>query len=153
PTWFGRLIRTTALRMEHEPDPTLGPALARRESQFQWSSSGQSGGPGRAGVDGRGVADGGAEVVGEVGLVEVAEVAGEQGQVEVVPLVEALDRLVEAGPADDPLGGDAGVGGEQPLEAAGADPEATGQLPDQGDLAVGHDLVHHPVDQGEVRGR
>jgi hypothetical protein len=39
-----------------------------------------------------------------VGLVEVAELAGQEGQVEVVAGVQALDRLVEAGPADDPFG-------------------------------------------------
>jgi hypothetical protein len=40
-----------------------------------------------------------------VGLVEVAEVAGEEAQVDVVALVEALDRLVEAGALDDPFWG------------------------------------------------
>ena len=59
--------------------------------------------PWAVGVGGWRAADGGAEVAGEMGLVEVAEVAGEEPQVDVVALVEALDRLVEAGALDDPL--------------------------------------------------
>ena len=86
-----------------------------------------------------------------MGLVEVAELAGQEAQVGLVALVQPLDRLVEAGPADHPLGADPHVGGEQALEPAGADAGAVGQLPDPGDLAVGHDLVDDPVDQGHAR--
>ena len=42
------------------------------------------------------MADGGAEVVGEVGLVEVAEVAGEQGQVDLGLLARDLGYFDQA---------------------------------------------------------
>ena len=67
-----------------------------------------------------------------MGLVEVAEVAGEEAQVDMVALVEALDRLVEAGALDDPFGGDADVGGEQALEPADADAGLVGEVLDLG---------------------
>jgi hypothetical protein len=51
------------------------------------------------------------------------------------------------------LGGDADVGGEQPLEPAGADAGPLGHLPDPGQVLVGHDQVDRAIDERHVRVR
>jgi len=97
--------------------------------------------PGSA-VAGRRHPERGGEVPGQVGLVGVAEVGGERGPVHVAvraARVGAQRRLVQPGAAHHPLGRDADVLGEEPLQPAFRHAEGVRKRRDLAEFRIGGD--------------